>query len=149
MAARYKVNDDEERFLAAPDGASLLFAGSSGTESWIERAEDTVVRLGMQAVAVTTTEGGVLELAIEVGDAAAKGHDGPAPIETRLSACQSLQVLVKAGERVTFKATPSGDGVQVLRTVVWSSDMKPVATGESARRNGEAHRDHAARSMPG
>ena len=64
MAARYKVNDDEEQFLAAPAGASLLFAGSSGTESWIERAEDTVVRLGMQAVAVATSEGGVLELAI-------------------------------------------------------------------------------------
>jgi len=124
MAAHFKLNDDDNGFLAAPQGASLIFAGASGTESWIERAQDCVVRIGVQSVGVVTSNGGSLGVCIEVGEAAAKGRDGPAPIEYQLRASQSVQVLVKAGERVAFKAYPQADNAQVLRTVVWAADLK-------------------------
>jgi hypothetical protein len=130
MAAHFKLTDDDDRFLAAPQGASMLFAGASGTETWIERSEDAVVRIGVQSVAVATANEGTLAVCIEVGGQAAKGQDGPAPIEYRLTASQSVQVLVKGGERVAFKAYPTAENAHVLRTVVWASDLKP---GELAR----------------
>jgi hypothetical protein len=51
------------------------------------------------------------------------------PLEGGLHASQSVQVLVKAGERLAFKAFPSATGAQVLRTVVWAVDMKPAHAG--------------------
>ncbi len=118
-----KLSEEDSSFLTTPNGASVLFAGSSGTQTWIERAQDAVVRIGIQSVGVATANGGSLAVNIEVGDQAAKGEDGPAPIEYHLSASQSVQLLVKAGERVAFKAYPSGQSAQILRTVVWASDL--------------------------
>lgn len=147
MAAHFKVNDDDKGFLSTPAGASVLFSGSSGTQTWIERAEDTVVRIGIQSVGVATGDGGSLAVCIDVGSESAKGEDGPAPIESHLNASQSVQLLVKAGERVAFKAYPSGQNAQVLRTVVWALDLdtRPRQRGASehpARENdrmGAAH----------
>jgi hypothetical protein len=123
MAAHFKLSEDDNGFLATPGGAAVLFAGSSGTETWIERAEDGVVRIGIQSVAVATGDGGRLAVSIEVGEQVAKGEDGPASIEGRLHASQAVQLLVKAGERVAFKAFPTGQNAQVLRTVVWAADL--------------------------
>jgi hypothetical protein len=125
MAAHFKLSEEDNGFLATPGGASVLFSGSSGTETWIERAEDGVVRLGIQSVGVVTGDSGSLAVSIEVGDQVAKGEDGPATIETRLHASQAVQLLVKAGQRVAFKAFPSGHNAHVLRTVVWAADLKP------------------------
>ncbi len=123
MAAHFKLSEEDQTFLAIPNGASVLFAGTTGTQTWIERAQDGVVRIGIQSVAIATAEGGALAVSIEVGDHAAKGEDGPAPIEHHLNASQSVQLLVKAGERIAFRAFPTGQGAQVLRTVVWASDL--------------------------
>ena len=123
MAAHFKLSEEDHSFLGVPNGASILFAGSSGTQTWIERAQEGVVRIGIQAVGVATGEGGSLAVSIEVGDQAAKGEDGPAPIETHLNAGQAVQLLVKPGERVAFKAYPTAQSAQVLRTVVWASDL--------------------------
>jgi hypothetical protein len=138
MAAHFKLNDEDNGFLAAPQGASLLFTGVSGTRTWIERSEDTVVRIGLQSVAVATADGGSLGVSIEIGGATAEGQDGPSPIEHRLSASQSVQVLVKGGERVEFKAYPTGENAQVLRTIVWACDLHPQTAPKSA---GAAPRD--------
>jgi len=123
MAAHFKLSEEDTSFLSTPGDASVLFAGSSGTQTWIERAEDGVVRIGIQSVGVATAEGASLAVSIEVGEEAAKGEDGPAPIEYHLNASQSVQILVKAGQRIAFKAYPSGSNAQILRTVVWAADL--------------------------
>jgi hypothetical protein len=124
--ATHKLNDDDDRFVQVPADAVLMFAGASGTETWIERERDTTVRIIAKAVAVATAEGGTLEMCIEVKDGCAKGQDGPAPAEARLRASQSVQVVVKAGERLTFKAYPRAAHATVLRTVVSAAEVKPV-----------------------
>jgi len=133
-APRFKLTDDDARFLEVPAGAAVLSAGASGTESWIERPDDCVVRIGIQAVAVATAAGGALAVTIEVGDAASTSRDGPAPIEAHLAATQSVEVLVKAGAGIRFKATATAENAQVLRTVVWSANVvdPPLATDEAA-----------------
>src|ERR1700733_443071 len=103
MAAHFKLDEEETKFLAAPEGAAQLFAGASG------------VRLSVQAVAVATGEGGSLEVCIELNGAAAKGRDGPAPTDYRLSAGQSVEVMVKGGERLAFNAYPMGEHGKILR----------------------------------
>ena len=122
--AHYKLHEGDERCLQVPRDASLIFAGASGTETWIERDRDTVVRIGVNSVGVATSDGGTLGVAIEVAGAAARGQDGPSPMETQLRATQGVQVLVKAGERVAFKAGPTATNALVLRTVVWAADLK-------------------------
>ncbi len=121
--AHHKLNEDDDHFLQVPQDATLIFAGLSGTETWIERAQDAVVRIGIKSVGVATSGGGSLEVCVEIGGDTAKGQDGPSPIETQLRASQAVQVLVKAGERVAFKAYPKPSDTQVLRTVVWAADM--------------------------
>jgi hypothetical protein len=138
MTAHFKLNEEQNTFLSAPEGAVLLFAGASGTEAWVERAADAVVRIGIRAVAVATAEGGSLEVCIQVGENAARGRDGPAPIEYRLSASQSVDVLVRGGDRVSFKAFPTVENAQILRTVVWTSDLKQPVTPKLDRVDGEA-----------
>lgn len=123
MTAHFKLSEQDAHFLDAPKGAEILFAGSSGTQTWIERAQESVVRIGIQAVGVAVGEGASLAVCIEVGDQSALGEDGPAPIETHLNASQSVQLVVKPGERLAFKAYPKGENVQVLRTIVWASDL--------------------------
>ena len=121
--AHFKLNDDDDRFLQVPQDATLIFAGLGGAESWIERAEDQVVRIGVKSVGVATGSGGALEVCVEIGSDVAKGQDGPATADTQLRASQAVQTLVKAGQRLSFKAYPNPTSVQVLRTVVWAADM--------------------------
>lgn len=122
--AHFKLNEDDDNFLQVPQDGTLIFAGASGTETWIERAQDCVVRIGVKSVAVATSPGGALEVCVEIGGDAAKGQDGPSPIDAQLRASQAVQVLVKAGQRVAFRAYPKASGAQVLRTVVWAADMR-------------------------
>jgi len=126
--AHFKLNDADETFLAIPDDGVLLFTGASGTETWIERDRDVVVRIGIKSVALATANAATLGVRIDIGDDSAQGQDGPAPIDTQLHASQAVQVLVKAGQRVAIKAYPHADNAQILRTVVWAGDLKSEAT---------------------
>jgi hypothetical protein len=130
--ARFKLNDADEEFLKMPTGAALIAAGSSGTETWIERDRDTVVHIAVKSVAVATADGGTLEACIDMGGQTAKGKDGPLPLESQLHASQSVQVLVKAGQRLAFKAYPVADNAEVLKTVVWAADFKSEHEAEAA-----------------
>ncbi len=136
--AHFKLNDVDEKFLHTPQDATLIFAGASGTETFIERERDTVVRISIKSVAVATADGGSLEVVIELDGQTASGQDGPAPIESQLRASQGVQVLVKAGQRLAFKAYPKTSSAQVMRTIVWTADMKPIGMRDSDA-------DHAAR----
>ena len=44
--------------------------------------------------------------------------------DQHLHAMQSVQVLVKAGQRLNFKAYPQAVNAKVLRTVVYTADLK-------------------------
>jgi uncharacterized protein (TIGR02284 family) len=123
----FKLSDDDNHFLEAPAGSAVLATGSGGTESRIERSQDTVVRIGIQAVAVATSQGGSLAVTIEAGGSASKGRDGPSAIEQHLTAGLSVDVLVKAGAALAFKAYATPDNAQVLRTVIWSLDVGDTA----------------------
>ena len=131
--AHFKLNEDDDKFLQVPQDATLIFAGLGGTETWIERTSDCVVRIGVKSVGVATSGGGALEVCVEIGDDKARGQDGPSPPETQLRASQAVQVLVKGGERLAFKAYPNPTDVQVLRTVVWAADMLAAHPPERAR----------------
>jgi hypothetical protein len=120
----FKLNDVDEHFLQVPQDAMLIFDGASGTETWIERDSDATVRLAIHSVAVATADAATLQVCIEVAGASAKGEDGPAPADFQLRAGQSVQMVVKAGERLNFKAYPTATNAQVLRTVVWAADLK-------------------------
>jgi hypothetical protein len=136
--ARFKLTDADENFLKMPQGGALISAGSSGTETWIERDRDMVVHISIKSVAVATADGGTLQVCIDLGGDTAKGQDGPSPLDAQLRASQAVQVLVKAGERVAFKAYPNPSGVQVLRTVVWAADMVPEHKPEPKRNGHDA-----------
>jgi hypothetical protein len=129
--ARYKLNDADEDFLKTPTGAALISAGSSGTETWIERDRDMVVHIAIKSVAVAIADGGTLQVCIDMGDDVAKGRDGPLPLESQLHASQSVQVLVRAGERLAFKAYPVADNAEVLKTIVWAADLKSEHESET------------------
>ena len=60
--AHHKLGDADENFLKVPQDAQIVFAGSSGTETWIERDRDVVVRIEVKAVAVATSDDGRLEV---------------------------------------------------------------------------------------
>jgi len=133
--AHFKLSDVDEKFLHTPQDATLIFAGASGTETFIERDRDTVVRISVKSVGVATAEGGSLQVCIDIDGQSASGQDGPAEIETQLRASQGVQVLVKAGQRLAFKAYPKASNAQVLRTIVWTADMK-----HDGEREVEAHK---------
>jgi hypothetical protein len=78
----------------------------------------------MKSVAVALSDAGLLEACIEIGSSSAKGLDGPLPVEAQLRVSQSVQVLVKAGERLAFKAYPTTREAQLQRTIVWTSDFE-------------------------
>jgi hypothetical protein len=145
--AHFKLNHDDDTFIAAPQGGVLVFAGASGTETWIERDEDVTVRIVVKSVAVASGDAATLEVCLQIGEACAKGQDGPWPADTQLRASQSVQVVVKAGERLNFKAFPSPTNAKVLRTVVYTVDMpsgRPQRACEPANPNaGAASRDEA------
>ena len=118
--AHFKLNEGDDSFLATPQGGVLMFSGVSGTETWIERDKDVTVRLVLQSVAIATADGATLEACIDVAGAIAKGEDGPSPADTHLQATQSVQVVVKAGERLSFKAYPTSTNARVLKTTVYT-----------------------------
>lgn len=122
--AQFKLNEGDQEFLKTPRDAVVVSAGMTGTESWIERDHDCVVRIGVSAVARATDAEVALQVCIEADGNVARGQDGPLGLESVLQASQSVQILVKAGERVAFKAYPAPTGAQVLRTVVWAADVK-------------------------
>jgi hypothetical protein len=144
--ARFKLSDADENFLKMPQGGALISAGSSGTETWIERDRDMVVHISIKSVAVATADGGTLQVCIDVGGDTAKGQDGPLPIESQLQASQSVQVMVKAGQRLGFKAYPVAHEAEVLKTIVWAADFKSEKEAEAAA---HAANDHAAAKPEG
>jgi len=131
--AHFKLNEADETFLKIPDDGVLLFTGASGTETWIEREHDVVVRIGIKSVATATANAATLGVRIDIGEDSAKGQDGPAPIETQLHASQAVQVLVKAGQRLAIKAYPHADNAQILRTVVWAGDLDSAPASRAAQ----------------
>jgi len=141
--AHFKLNDVDEKVLHTPQDATLIFAGASGTATFIERERDTVVRISVKSVGVATAEGGSLEVCIDVDGQSASGQDGPAEIEAQLRASQGVQVLVKAGQRLAFKAYPKASNAHVLRTIVWTADMRQEsdrqADGQKASREPAMH----------
>ena len=138
MARQLKLNDDDDRFIQTPDGAVLLFAGASGVETWIERDRDATVRLAIKAAAVGTADGAVLEVVIEADGGVARGQDGPAGEDARLRASVSVQVVVKAGAKLAFKAYPKATNAAVLRTVVISADLAPATAAVDERQKAPA-----------
>ena len=56
--AHFKMNEADEKFLSLPQDATLIFAGTSGTETWIERERDTIVRIFLKSVAIATSDSG-------------------------------------------------------------------------------------------
>jgi hypothetical protein len=132
--ARFKLTDADENFLKMPQGGALISAGSSGTETWIERDRDMVVHIAIKSVAVATADGGTLQVCIDLGGETAKGQDGPLPLESQLQASQSVQVLVKAGQKLAFKAYPVAHDAEVLKTIVWAADFKSEHEAEAAAR---------------
>ena len=54
----------------------------------------------------------------------AKGEDGPAAADAHLQTSQSVQVVVKPGERLSFKAYPQAVNARILRTLVYTADLK-------------------------
>jgi len=122
--AHFKLNELDEQFLELPQGAVLVAAGTTGAESWLERDKDTTVRLVVAAIAVATADATGLEAVIEVAGAQARGEDGPAPADTHLQALHSVQLVVRPGERISFKAYPQARNARVLRTLVYSADLR-------------------------
>ena len=124
MATHYKLTEDDEGFLNVPQGAAMVSSGTNGTESWLEREREATVRIQISTVAVAPGDGATLEAVIEVDGAAAKAQDGPRSADTHMQAVQSIQVVVKPGERLSFKAYPTAMNARVLKTVVHTADMK-------------------------
>jgi hypothetical protein len=87
--AAYKLNEEDDHFLEAPQGALLVASGADGAETWIERAKDATVRVVIASVAVATADGAALEAVIEVDGARAHGSAGPAAADTHLQSIQS------------------------------------------------------------
>jgi len=122
--AHFKLNELDEQFLELPQGAILIGAGATGAQSWLERDKDTTVRLVVATVAVATADAAGLEAVIDVSGAEARSEDGPAAADTHLQALQSVQLVVRPGERINFKAYPNARNARVLRTLVYSADVR-------------------------
>ena len=122
--AHFKLNEHDEQFLDLPQGATLVAAGTTGAQSWLERDKDTTVRLVIAVVAVATADAAGLSAVIEVAEAHARSEDGPAPADTHLQALQSVQLVVRPGERISFKAFPDAHNARVIRTLVYSADLR-------------------------
>lgn len=124
--AHDKLNESDEGFLDLPSGAVQVSSGVNGTESFLERDKTSTVRLVVSTVAVATSGGSTLDAVIEVDGETARAQDGPINSDhhQHLQAVQSVQVVVKEGERLKFKAYPQAAGARVLRTVVYTAEVK-------------------------
>lgn len=121
--AHFKLNEEDDTFLDQPQGAVLVASGTDGTSTFIERDKDTTVRIVIASVAVATADAGALEAVIELDGARAEGRAGPAQADTHLQAVQSVQVVVKPGQRLAFKAYPTPASARVMKTVVYTADI--------------------------
>jgi len=147
--AHFKISEVDEKFLHTPQDATLVFAGASGTETFIERDRDTVVRISIKSVGIAMADGGSLQVCIDIDGQSASGQDGPAEIEAQLRASQGVQVLVKAGQRLSFKAYPKAKDAHILRTIVWTADMKHEGERDvDAQKATGAPNGHAAAEQP-
>lgn len=124
--AHDKLNEADEGFLELPSGAVQVSSGVNGTESFLERDRTATVRLVISTVAVASSGGSTLDAVIEVAGETARAQDGPVNSDhhQHLQAVQSVQVVVKEGERLRFKAYPQAAGARVLRTVVYTAEVK-------------------------
>lgn len=124
--AHDKLNESDDGFLELPSGAVQVSSGVNGTESFLERDKTATVRLVVSTVAVATSGGSTLDAVIEVDGETARAQDGPINSDhhQHLQAVQSVQVVVKEGERLRFKAYPQAAGARVLRTVVYTAEVK-------------------------
>ena len=125
--AHDKLNEADDGFLDLPEKAMRLSSGVNGVETWIERDTTTTVRIVISTVAVATHGTATLEAVIETEGGTAKAEDGPLPADNHhdhLQAEVSIQAVVKAGERLKFKAYPNAQGARVLRTQVYATDLR-------------------------
>jgi hypothetical protein len=123
--------------------------GASGAETFIERDRDTVVRISIKSVGIGMADGGSLQVCIDIDGKSAGGQDGPAEIEAQLRASQSVQVLVKAGQRLAFKVYPKATDAHVLRSIVWTADMTHDADrGAESQKPDHAPNGHPAAEQP-
>ena len=127
--AHDKLTEADDGFIELPAGAVLVSSGVDGTESWLERDKTCTVRLVISTVALATAGGATLEATIEVGGGVAKAQDGPVNGDhhQHLQALQSVQVVVKEGERLMFTARPRPQGARVLRTVVYTTEVRAAS----------------------
>jgi hypothetical protein len=121
--AHHKLTEEDDAFLNVPNGAVLVASGSDGAQTWLERDKDSTVRIVVASVAIATGDGAVLEAVLEVDGAQARGRAGPAQADTRLQTLQSVQVVLKPGQRLEFKAYPAPSAARVLKTVVYTADV--------------------------
>ncbi len=127
--AHDKLNESDDGFLELPEGALRISSGVNGADTWIERATTTTVRIVVTTVAIAASGQSTLEAVIETGDGAARAEDGPRSPDDHhqhLQAEVSVQVVVKEGERLKFRAYPNAQGARVLRTLVYTHDVKPA-----------------------
>lgn len=124
--AHDKLNESDDGFLNLPAGAVQVSAGVNGTESFLERDKTATVRLVIATVGVASSGGATLDAVIEVGGETARAQDGPVNSDhhQHLQAVQSVQVVVKEGERLRFKAYPAAQGARIMRTTVYTADVK-------------------------
>ena len=123
MAHHFKLNEEDDGFLALPQGTVLVASGTDGAHTFLERTHDTTVRIVVASVGVATADGAALEAVIEVGDAKASGHAGPVQADTHVQALQSVQVVIKPDQRLSFRAYSNASNVRVLKTVVYTADL--------------------------
>lgn len=124
--AHDKLNESDDGFLHLPAGAVQVSGGINGTESFLERDKTATVRLVIATIGASSAGGATLDAVIEVGGETARAQDGPvnADHHQHLQAVQSVQVVVKEGERLRFKAYPVAQGARVMRTTVYTADVK-------------------------
>ena len=120
-----KLSETDDGFLEPPEGSLLLGQGVNGVETWIERDRTSTVRIVVATVAAVVAGPATLDAVIAMDGGAARAQDGPRGSDDHqhLQATVSVQVVVKEGERLSFKAYPEAQGARVLRTVVYSTDV--------------------------
>ena len=93
----------------------------------IERDRPATVRIVVAAGAVAHGGQGTLDVVLEMDGGTARAQDGPRSADDHhqhLQATVSVQAVVKEGERLSFKAYPQAQGARVLRTVVYTTEVK-------------------------
>ena len=121
--AHFKMNEEDDGFLNLPQGSMLVASGTDGAHTFLERAKDATVRIVVASVGIATADGASLEAVIDVDGAIASGHVGPVQADTHVHCLQSVQVVLKPDQRLSFKAYPNASNVRVMRTVIYTADL--------------------------